>query len=161
MWHTVLISLHAAAGVLAFAAGTAALPAGRFFAVYRWSLVAMLAFLLGAIAVTAAELDAGTAVAFGALVALALAMVWRSGRAARLLPASTGGPTAGYVEHLGFGLVGLFDAFWVVTLLRAGLAGWVVAAVGVGIAVTGHLLLRHAAARLSGAATASRAVTRT
>ncbi len=143
MWHTAFISLHAAAGVIAFVAGLRALPAGRSVPVYRWSMIAMLAFLLSAIAVTATSLDGGTLLIFGGLFALALVMVGRSERAARMLPEGTTGASAGYVQHVGFGLVGLFDAFWVVTLLRAGLPGWVVTGVAVAIAATGHVLIRR------------------
>lgn len=91
MWHTAFITLHAASGMVAFVAGPAALPLGRFFVLYRWSLVVMVGFLLLAIATEWAGTETGTLVAFGALVALAAAMVWRSQRAARMLPAHTGG----------------------------------------------------------------------
>ncbi|MGH3566183.1 MAG: hypothetical protein ACRDRH_09155 [Pseudonocardia sp.] len=149
MWHTVFITLHAASGIVAFVAGLAALPLGRFFATYRWSLVAMVGFLLLAIAAGWAETESGAVAVLGALLALAAVMVGRSERAARMLPAHTGGPTVAYVHHVGFGLVGLFDAFWVVTLLRVGLPGWMVVGAGVGIAVGGHLILTAPASRVA------------
>jgi hypothetical protein len=153
--HTTFIALHAAAGVLAFGAGVRALAGGRYFGAYRVALIAMVVFLLLAVAVRWADLDAGTRGVFAALVALAGVMVWRSERAARLL--ASGGPGLAFVHHVGFGLIGLFDAFWVVTLLRAGLAGWAVAGVGVGIALGGHLALNAAAPRLAQPAGAERA----
>ncbi|WP_219419623.1 hypothetical protein [Pseudonocardia nigra] len=141
MSYGILIALHAAAGVVAFAAGLAALPRKRFLSAYLWALVAMLGFLLLAVAVTAGGRDPANWAITGALVVLACVMLARAHLAA-------GRPvrTPAYVHHVGFGLVGLFDAFWVVALLRAGLPGWVVGAVAVGIAVAGHLVLRRLAA---------------
>lgn len=142
MWHTVLISLHAAAGVVAFAAGLRALPHGRLLGTFRWSMVAMAVFLVAAIATELAVTPPGALAVFGALVALAGVMVWRSEAAAR-----ADRPSRAYIDHVGFCLVGLFDAFWVVTLLRLGLPGWAVGAVAVGIAVIGHVAVGAAARR--------------
>lgn len=143
MLYTVLIVLHAAAGVAAFAAGIVALARERFLDAYRWSLVASIGFLVLAIAVTAAERDTASWAVSGALVGLAAVMVARALLAGGVPP----GRRAAYVYHVGFGVVGLFDAFWVVALMRAELPGWAVGAVAVGIAVAGHLLLVQIAAR--------------
>lgn len=93
MWHTVLISLHAAAGVVAFAAGLRALPHGRLLGTFRWSMVAMAVFLVAAIATELAVTPPGALAVFGALVALAGVMVWRSESAGaptdRAAPTST------------------------------------------------------------------------
>lgn len=142
MAHTVLITLHALAGLVAFATGALALARGRLLRTYRWSLAAMAGFLVLAVAAAAEGRDGGGWALSGGLIALAGVMLVRAW-AAR--PEEL--RTAAGVHHVGFGLVGLFDAFWVVTLLRAGLAPWVVVAVGVGIAVVGHLTLVWIAGR--------------
>jgi len=49
-----------------------------------------------------------------------------------------------FVGHVGLTLVGLVDAFVVVTILNAGVPGWVTAIVGVAIAVAGHRLIGRA-----------------
>lgn len=145
MSYLVLISLHAVAGAVAFAVGCAALTRDRVLAAYQWTLVASMAFLLLAVGVTAGGRAVGEWAVTAALLALGGVMVARALRASAVRPGGAGTRTPAYVHHVGFGLVGLFDAFWVVTLLRAGLPGWAVGAVAVAIAVGGHLLLaRHA-----------------
>jgi hypothetical protein len=143
MWHVVFLVLHALAGVVALAAGIAALVRGRFLRLYRTALVGMAGFLVLAIAVSAGERDAASWAVSGALVGLAVVMVTRAARA------RPGGRA--HVFDVGFGVVGLVDAFWVVTLLRVGLPGWAVVAVAAGVAVAGHLLLVRIADRDRGA----------
>ena len=155
MSYLVLIALHAAAGAVAFVAGMAALTRHRLLGTYQWTLVASMAFLLLAVAVGAAGRSLVDWAVTGALLALGAVMVARALRASTVRPGGAGASTPAYVHHVGFGLVGLFDAFWVVALLRAGLPGWAVGAVAVAIAVGGHLLLaRHAARATRSAAPA-------
>lgn len=139
--YALLIGTHAVAGAVAFVVGLLALRRDRFLDPYVGLLVVMAAFLVLAIAVTAAGRDAAGLAVPGALVVLAGVMIARAVQARRVRPSRTGARTAAYVNRVGFGLVGLFDAFWVVALLRADLPGVAVAAAGVGIAVAGHLLL--------------------
>lgn len=136
-----LIGAHAGAGVVAFVLGLLALRRDRLLDAYVIALVVMAALLVLAIASTAAGRDVAGLAVPGALVVLAAVMIGRAGQARRVRPARTGGHSEAYVQRVGFGLIGLFDAFWVVALLRAELPGAVVGAVGVGIAVAGHLLL--------------------
>lgn len=151
--YAVLIGLHAVAGVVAFALGLSALRRERFLDAYLVALVVMAGFLVLAVAATAAGRGPVGLLVPGTLIVLAGVMVARAASARRVRPSRTGGRRAAYVQRVGFGLVGLFDAFWVVALLRMEWPGAAVAAVGVGIAVVGHLLLvRTARVRHSGVA---------
>ncbi len=141
MSYPVLIALHAVAGVVAFAAGWAALVRDRFLLVYQWALLATVGLLALAVAVTAAGRSPGNWGMTAALLLLGVVMVARALRASAVRPGRLGARTPEYVHRAGFGVVGLFDAFWVVAVLRAGLPGWAVVGVGAGIAVGGHLLL--------------------
>ena len=79
----------------------------------------------------------------------------RAELAVRRSPARTGGPTAAYLEHLGFTLIALADGFAVVTLIRGGAPGWAVGVVAVGVVVIGHLTLQTAKRRLVSPAAAA------
>lgn len=144
MWHTILITLHAVAGVVALVSGLVAVRRGRLFDVYLWSLVGMAVFLVFAVAGTWAEIDAGTRALFGAFVVLAGVMVWRAVRARRIRPAGSAAPSPRYLDHVGFTLVALFDAFVVIAVLDLGGPIWLVAGTGVAVAVAGHFAIRWA-----------------
>lgn len=148
MWHTLFITVHAVTGAVALLAGSVALRRGAMFGTYLWSLVGMELFLVLAIAAEWAELPTGTRVLFTALAVLGVVMLWRAARARPIRPSRTVPPTTRYVEHVGFTLIALFDAFVVILVLNAGAPGWLIAAAGVLIAVAGHFLLRAARARL-------------
>ncbi len=142
MLHTTLIVLHAVAGLVALVAGGAAVRDGRFFDLYLWSLAGTALFLALAVGAGWAAVDAGGRALFAAFTALAAVMVWRAVLARRIRPA--GAPSAAYVEHVGFTLVALFDAFAVIAVLDAGAPVWLVVATGVVVAVAGHFALRRA-----------------
>ncbi len=78
----------------------------------------MTGFLVAAVVSTAAGRGPAGLLVPGALIVLAGVMVARAASARRVRPSRTGDRTAAYVQRVGFGLVGLFDAFWVVALLR-------------------------------------------
>jgi hypothetical protein len=145
VWHGVLVTLHAVAGVIAFGAGCDAVVRRRWFAVFWWSLVAMVAFLALAVAAEWSSLDSVTRPLFTGLLALGALMVLRAWLAGRILshapqPDEDGGRR--YVRHVAFNLVALFDAFVVVTVLNGGIPGWATAVVGVTVAVAGHFVAR-------------------
>ncbi len=73
-----------------------------------------------------AELPAGTRVLFTAFALLGVVMLWRAARARPIRPSRRVPPSARYVEHVGFTLVALFDAFIVILVLNIGApgAGW-------------------------------------
>jgi hypothetical protein len=148
MWHSAFITLHAASGVVSFVAGCTVLRRGTLFRTYLWSLAGMALFLALAIAAEWGTLGTALRVLFSAFVVLAGFMVWRADQARRIRPTAATGPSATYVEHVGFTLVALFDAFVVIAVLNAGGPAWLVATGGVLIAVAGHFALRTARSRL-------------
>lgn len=142
MWHTVFIWIHAAAGGLAFVAGCVAIGRRILFDVFLWSLIAMQVSLLLAIATEWATAPPGARVLFATLAALGVAVIAVGARARRSRPAASERISASYVWHVGFCVIALFDAFWVVLVLDLGAPAWGVATIGVGIAVGGHLVVR-------------------
>jgi hypothetical protein len=156
MWHmlqAVLISLHAASGLVAFAAGCLALRRRPFFPVYLGALASLLGFLVLAVASDWPQLDQAARILFTAFIAFGGLMAWQAVEARRLLPAPHARPTAAYLDHLGFTLVALFDGFVVIVAIDLGAAAGLAAAVGGLGAVAGHVALRAVKAR-----TAARAV---
>lgn len=148
MLHTIFIAVHATAGTLAFVAGAVALRRGTLFGVYLWSMMTMVIFLVLTVAIDWADLVTAPRVVFGALGVLAVVMLGRAVLASRIRPAGAGGPSASYVEHVGFTLVALFDAFTVIAVLDAGAPLWLVVASGVIVGVVGHFVLRAVRGRL-------------
>ena len=142
MWHTVLIALHAIAGAVALLVGCVAHRGRVLFDVYLWSLVATIGFLVAAVLEGWARSDGGTRLLFGAFAVLGAVMVAQAASARRL------GLSPAYVDRVGFTLVGLFDAFIVVTVLNLGAPVALVVGSGVGVALAGHVALRVAKARL-------------
>ncbi len=148
MWHTIFIAVHAVAGVVAFVTGCVALRRGAVFEGYFWSLVVMAFFLAVAVVVEWGDLDNPARVLFAAFVLLAGYLVWRAVQARRTRPDGAG-PSARYIDHLGFTLVALFDAFVVIGVLDLGVPAWLCAVVGVAVAVAGHYVLRALKVRLA------------
>lgn len=147
MLHTVLVVLHAAAGTIAVGCGAAALRRTGWFAGFYWSLLAMGGFVLAAVVVGWPDLDTVTRLVFAALLVLAAAMVWRA-ELARRLRRDGRYPTRATVAHIGFSLVGLLDAFLVVTVLNLGATTLVVVGIAIAVALVGHLLVGRAQRRL-------------
>lgn len=152
MLHTVLIVLHAAAGVVAFAAGLFCLPlrvAGSWrFRIYSGSLVAMLVFVLGAIAVTWADLSMASRLVFTGLTALGLYMLWRAARARARLERRDQGWRPGYLDDVGFTLISLFAGFVIVAAIDLQLPGWLVALIAVGGVAAGIYAMKQVKVRL-------------
>lgn len=148
--NTFFVSVHAVAATVAFAAGLAALPAGRLVRVHLAAVVLMAGALLPAVLVDWATTPAGARAAFAALAVLAVVVVVRAFLAVRGRPQLTGGPTVSYLGHLGFSLIALADGFVVVAALRAGLPGPAVAGLAVGVVVVGHVGLGVLQRRLVG-----------
>lgn len=137
--HAALIAGHAVAATVALGAAFGGRRV-RWFAVHYGALVAMLVLLVAAIAVDLPDRDAPELVVDAALVALGLVMVAHTERARR---ARRHDPRR-FVDMLGFSVVGLIDAFVVVTVLNTGAPSWVAAVVGLAIAIAGHLTIRAA-----------------
>ncbi len=148
MWHTLFIAAHAAAGAIALLTGCVAITGRALFGIYLWSLVAMEVFLALAVAAEWTVIDTASRVLFTAFVGLGLFMLWRAGQARRLRPRAAERLSPSYVEHIGFTLVALFDAFIVIVVLNAGGPIWLIVTAGVAIAVAGHFVLRAMHRRL-------------
>jgi CDP-diglyceride synthetase len=147
MLHGALIALHATTGVLSFAAGALAMRPGASavtFRVYFWSLVAMLLFLAGAVAVAWPDLDSTTRLVYTGLAVLGAYMLWRANRARTLLARQERGP---FLDDIGFTLISLFDAFVIVAAADLGAPGWLVAVVGVVGALAGARVVNRVKAR--------------
>lgn len=148
MWHDIVITAHAVTGGVALLAGCVTLVRRGWFRTYLFSLAGMEAFLLIAIGLDWGAIGSGTRVVFIALAALGAGMLAKAELARRCRP-TTGPPSSRHVQHVGFTLVGLVDAFIVVLVLNAGAAAWLVTASGVAIAVAGHFGIRSAELRLA------------
>ncbi|TFV74355.1 hypothetical protein E4P39_12725 [Blastococcus sp. CT_GayMR19] len=148
MANTLFITLHAVAATLAFGAGVLSAESGRFLGVYRAAMAVMLAALVPAVLVDWAITDTTARAVFAGLIGLAGVMVVRAELAVRRSPVRTGGPTAAYLEHLGFTLIALADGFAVVAAVRGGAPGWAVGVLAVGVVAVGHLTLQLAKRRL-------------
>jgi hypothetical protein len=134
--YSALITIHAVTATTALAAAFG----GRrqaWFTVHRASMWLMLVSLTAAIAVDAGGRDVARHVVTGGLVGLGSVMVAHTELAARTRD------TRRVIDHIGFTVVGLVDAFVVVTVFNAGAPGWLTAAIGASIAVVGHLAIRR------------------
>lgn len=147
MLHTLLVSLHAASGLVAFAAGCLAIRRRSFFPVYLWSLASLLVFLVLAVATDWPQLDPVARILFTAFGVFGGVMAWQALAARRRLPQPHAAPTAAYLDRLGFTLVALFDGFLVIGALDLSGTPWVAAVAGGLGAVAGHLALRAVKAR--------------
>ena len=147
MLNTLFITVHAVAATVAFGAGVLSAPSGRFLGVYRLAMAVMPVALLPAILVDWATTDPTARLVFVGLLGLAAVVVLRAELAVRRRP-STGGPTAAYLDHVGFTLIALADGFAVVAAIRGGAPGWAVGVMAVGVVVVGHLTLQFAKQRL-------------
>jgi hypothetical protein len=136
--YAALIGIHAAAGLMAVGAGFRVIATGDWFRLYFGSLVACIAFVVGAVALDWDELDGGTRVLFVALFALGGYMILRGARAGRRLTADTVTPSVEYVDDVGFTIVALLDAFVVIGVLDLVGSGYAAAAAALFGAAIGH-----------------------
>jgi len=139
MLHVILISAHTVSGLIAFVAGCVALRRRSVVGVYVWSLVAVLVFVAAAVAVDWRSLEMASRVVFLGLIALGGYMVWRAVRAHR--SRNSAGPA--FIDHVGFGLISLFEGFVIVLVLDLGGPGWLVATVALAGLVVGHSTIQR------------------
>lgn len=131
--HNVLIMLHAAAAAISFFAGFFLILSlrqasnQRLFSLYLWSLVGMVVLLIGAMLVYWNEYSGTERIIFPILLGLGMFMLYRAQNASRLLKVQQKDWKLGYIEHIGFTLISLFEGFVIVTFLNAGVPGWFVA----------------------------------
>jgi len=139
--HAVLIALHATAGLVALNAGGLAITRRRAFGLYFWSLAGCLGALAAVVADDWAGRDTTSRVTSLAFLALGGFMLCRAVQARRVLhdPSTESSPR--YLDHLGFTLVALLDAFVVIAILDVTELGWLAATIGVAGAAAGHRAL--------------------
>ncbi|WP_460348290.1 hypothetical protein [Actinoallomurus acanthiterrae] len=106
-------------------------------------------FLVLAIAADWAAIAPSSRLLFVLFALLELIMVGRAGRARRIRPSDNARPLAGYIDHVGFTLIALFDAFIMILVLDLSGPGWLVAGAGYAIAVAGRFTLRTVRAHLA------------
>jgi hypothetical protein len=154
--HVAALTIHTIAALVALAAGLVVVAEPRrvrsqaLFDVYVLALCVMTVALIVAIGIDWSDLESGARVAFVALAALAVGIVWAGGRARRL----RGRPQAMHsmIELAGFTLIALFDGFVIVTAIDAGAPGWLVGVVAVAGVLFGRRLvaLAHRRAEQTG-----------
>lgn len=150
MAHTVLITIHAVAAVLALGAGFLALrthSSRRLFDAHAGTTTVMAAALPLSLVAGWADLTTLTRVLFVALSALAAAMVVRAWLARR---AAHGGRSLAVVEHVGFNLIALVTGFLTVAVLRTGWGAVGVVVAAIAVPLLGHLLVGRLRARIAG-----------
>ena len=125
--------LHAATAAISFFVGCllifapAYISNQRLFGLYWWSLVGMVILLIGAMLVYWNEYSGTERIVFPILLGLGMFMLYRAQNASRLLKAQQNDWKLGYIEHIGFTLISLFEGFVIVTVLNGGGPGWLVA----------------------------------
>jgi hypothetical protein len=135
--HNTFILLHAATATLAFLAGWLLVSSTKYFSsrwlfyVYLWSLIAMALLLAGAIVAYWNEYSDIERVVFPGLLGLALFMLFRAWGAGVVIATQQKNWKLGYVEHIGFTLISLFEGFIIVAGLDLGFPGWLVAIVAI------------------------------
>ncbi len=153
--HNTLILLHAATATLAFFAGCALILLPRYmlnrllFNLYLWSLIAMVLLLAGAILVYWTAYSDVERIIFPGLLGLALFMLFRAWGAGLVLATQQSNWKLGYVEHIGFTLISLFEGFIIVSGLNSGFAGWLVAVIAILGLLAGRWLIGLAKHRMA------------
>jgi hypothetical protein len=150
MLHATLITLHATAAVLCFSFGAATLQAHAtnssrrgLFHYYLIALIAMIVFLAGAILAHVTQLGGTQRAIFLGLFVLSLYMLFRGLQARTELFSPRDDRLGGYVHHIGFTLISLFEGFIIVTAIDLGTPGWLTAGAAVlGVIVGSRVLHR-------------------
>ncbi len=149
MWH-VMITLHAVAGVAAFGVGVVILRPGQLrrhpwlLPLLVWLLVALVVFMVGAMAAHWTELDMAAQIVFSGLVGLGGYMLFRAVRARGTTGRVAEGLRLRTIDDVGFLLISLFDGFVIVTALDLGAPPWAVAGLAVAAVVVGHRAIERA-----------------
>lgn len=146
MLRTLLVVLHASAGVSGLLLGLAAFAPrpGRPEAVriaYLGCIGLLLLSLFALIAIDWPELAAGARIAFSALAALAVVMAYRLVRALVEATAMSEGWQRRYIDHLFFGYISLWIGFLVVPALNLPYPQVVIPIVALGALALGRFLV--------------------
>lgn len=131
--HSGLIVLHAITATVSFVAGCLLLWSPKYmlnrtvFNLYLWPLIAMVLLLAGAVFVGWENYSDVERIVFPGLLGLGFFMLFRAWGAGLVLATQQKNWKLGFVEHVGFTLISLFEGFIIVGGLDAGLPGWLVA----------------------------------
>jgi hypothetical protein len=154
--HEIMIILHATAAVLCFAFGVLTLFPRRprhsrlnLFNYYFILLIAMIVFLAGAILAHVNQPDAMPRGIFAGLFVLSLYMLLRGFWARTALFSQRDDWMTGYIDHIGFTLIALFEGFVIVAGIDLGAPVWLTAAVAVLGVIAGNRVLHNLQTRAS------------
>ena len=148
--HNVLIVLHTIMATVSFFAGCLLIFSPKYatnetvFNLYLWPLIGMGLLLAGAIFVYWSEYTDTERIVFPGLLGLAFFMIFRGWGASLVLHTQPKNWKLGYIEHVGFTLISLFEGFVIVSGLNAGLPGWLVAIVAILGLLGGRWVLAYA-----------------
>lgn len=152
--HTILIVLHALAGVISFIAGCVVVFSQnhrfdrRLFRLYLWALIAMTVFLAGAMIAWWSVYTSIEQAAFAGLFVLGLYMLYRAFESRSLLQTQQSDWGSTPIQHIGFTLISLFEGFIIVTFINLRTAGWIIALVAILGVVIGRRMIAMADFRL-------------
>ena len=133
MMHTTLIVLHAAAGIISFAAGCFLIFSGKYkykqqtFNTYWWSLVGLVVFMAGAIIAGWEKHSGSERIIFPGLFILSIYMLYRAVKARGLLKFKPNGWQKSFIDHIGFTIISLFEGFIIVAAIDLHSPAWLVA----------------------------------
>lgn len=151
--HNVLIILHATSATIGFFAGCLLIFSPTYtsnqwvFSLYWWTLVGMVVLLAGAILVYWTEYSSVERIIFPGLFGLGIYMLYRARSANQLFRTQQNGWKQGYIEHIGFTLISLFEGFIIVSGLNSGFPEWLVAVAAVLGVIAGRWVIRLAKER--------------
>jgi hypothetical protein len=150
MLHALLIGLHTAAATISFISGCLVLrprTGWRRYPVYlhifEGSLIAAVVFVILVIGVDWRSLAVTPRAVYSGLVLLGLYMVWRALAAGKCWRRESQGWRAAYINHVGFVLISLFDAFVIVLLIVLTVPAWAVTAVAILAVGAGSWVVRR------------------
>jgi len=153
--HNILIILHATSATICFFAGCflILLPKQtadqQWFSVYWGALVGMVILLAGAILVYWTNYSSVERIIFPGLFVLGIYMLYRARNANLLRKARPNDWIQGYIEHIGFTLISLFEGFVIVSGLNSGFPGWLVALLAILGVLAGRWMIGFAQRRVA------------
>lgn len=154
MLHIAFIVLHTVAAVVCFAAAVLSLrltaPESWRFRIYLSTLIALVAFMIAAIAVDWPELDTTTRLVYTGLSGLGLVMIVRGLRARSGLTRRAPSWRGRYLDDLGFTLISLFEGFVIVSAIDLHAPPWLVGMIAVAGVVVGISAMNRIKQRLAG-----------
>ena len=152
--HNILIILHAISATICFFVGCFLILSPQrsmdqpWFNFYWWTLVGMVILLAGAILVSWANYSGVERIIFPGLLVLAIYMLYRARNANLLRKTQQNNWTQGYIEHIGFTLISLFEGFIIVSGLNSGIPGWLVALLAILGVLAGRWIIGFAQRRV-------------